>query len=262
MILLADPRTRDGTASKVQFDQYSHEAVHLFSCDVPLLLRQAVACQQPGFTLVDLGCGDGKDVFALKHAGLLDRAKRVIGVDLSELRVERFRENTGFEAFVSSADHVSQFPDASVDLVLSAMVIEHVPDDTKMLAEVHRFLKKDGRLYLSTIFKKAWAWYFRRSPDGRWVLDSTHVREYDSRKTVLDLVTNAGFCIDNVFVERLRPPLIHPILRIINKRIPICGINKVLLGNGPLARLSRFTVPIPRYRSIELVARKVEVSTK
>ena len=39
-------------------------------------------------------------------------------------------------------------PDASLDVVLSAHVLEHVPDTDAALAELHRILAPDGRLYL------------------------------------------------------------------------------------------------------------------
>jgi SAM-dependent methyltransferase len=43
-----------------------------------------------------------------------------------------------------------QFPDATFDLVISANVIEHVPDPVKFIREAARVLKPDGVCYLET----------------------------------------------------------------------------------------------------------------
>ncbi len=61
------------------------------------------------------------------------------------------------------------FADASFDVVVSFQVIEHIEDDTRFVAEVHRVLKPNGRFIVSTPNIKM---SLTRNP---W-----HVREYTS----------------------------------------------------------------------------------
>jgi 2-polyprenyl-3-methyl-5-hydroxy-6-metoxy-1,4-benzoquinol methylase len=236
------------------FDTYSRTAVHFYSLHVPPILAAAVAGLPDGYKLVDLGCGDGNIVNALKHKGLLDRAGSVTGVDLSELRAKRFTDFTGYPAIVSAGDRVEQIPDHSVDMVMSTMVIEHVPDDAVFLREMRRMLKPGGCIYVTTVLKLRGAWYFRRADDGRWVLDSTHLREYPSRENFEGVVTNEQFALSDVEVLRLKPPVIHPILRLINRVVPLRNVQTVFLEGGMLGWMEKITVPIPRYREIQVVA--------
>ena len=240
------------------FDQYSKQAVHFFSLNVPPLLRTAISMAPEGFTLADFGCGDGNLIFALKHQGLLDRSSGVVGIDLSPRRIARFQENTGYRGILSDSQHVDDKLTDRFDLIVCTMVIEHVDDDAVLLDQIRRKLKPGGLLYITTVFKKPGAWYFRRSPDGRWVLDSTHTREYESRQAFERLVTDGGYTLEGVVVKRLWPPVLHPVLRLMNRIIPLHGINRVFLQGGPLAWLEKITVPIPRYREIQLIARSAQ----
>jgi 2-polyprenyl-3-methyl-5-hydroxy-6-metoxy-1,4-benzoquinol methylase len=240
----------------VDFDDYSKNAVHFFSLDVAPLLRSLLEKRADKFTLLDLGCGDGNLVYALKQAGLLNKAGKVVGVDLSPRRLERFTAYTGFQGILSEGQKVEQIPDDSIDLVLNSMVIEHVPDDAALLAEIKRMLRPGGQLYITTVIKQPGAWYFRRAPDGHWVLDPTHLREYSSREVFEQLIHNAGLHICASNLAPLRFPVLHPILRAINRVVPLRAINQIFLRGGILTLLERIAIPVPRYRSIEVVACK------
>ena len=113
------------TGAMADFERYSRDALHFFSLDVPELLRQTIDGAGDRFTLVDLGCGDGNLVHALREAGLLERAAEVMGVDLSPERIERFEANTGCRGIVSGVQDVAAIADASVDTTVCTMVIEH-----------------------------------------------------------------------------------------------------------------------------------------
>jgi 2-polyprenyl-3-methyl-5-hydroxy-6-metoxy-1,4-benzoquinol methylase len=242
----------------MDFDQYSKQAIHFFSLNVPPLLRTAIDMAPDGFTLADFGCGDGNLIFALKYHGLLNRAKCVVGIDLSPQRIARFQENTGYRGILSDSQNVDDKLTDPFDIIVCTMVIEHVDDDAVLLDQIRRKLKPGGLLYITTVFKKPGAWYFRRSPDSRWVLDSTHTREYASRHAFEQLVTTNGYNLEQVAVKRLCPPLLHPVLRLINRVIPLRGINRVFLQGGPLSWLEKITIPIPRYREIQLIARSAK----
>jgi arsenite methyltransferase len=146
----------------------------------PARLRQALAnvhpevaarfygCGYPvpeallGTTVVDLGCGTGRDVFVI--AQMVGPTGRSIGVDMTaeQLEVarrteawhaERFgfaEKNTAFHQ--GQIEDLSFLADASVDVVVSNCVVNLSPRKDRVLAEVFRVLKPGGEFYLSDVF--------------------------------------------------------------------------------------------------------------
>lgn len=99
----------------------------------------------PGERVLDLGCGAGRFVAALRDAGA-----EPVGVELAEAALERARRN------VPGADLRRVAPDGSlplghgeVDVVWCSEVLEHVPDTIALLTEVRRVLKPGGRLLVT-----------------------------------------------------------------------------------------------------------------
>ncbi|MEZ4670026.1 MAG: methyltransferase domain-containing protein [Anaerolineae bacterium] len=103
---------------------------------------------QPGEQVLDVGCGTGKLVIAAKRA--VPRAT-LHGRDAAPEMIERARQNAS-QAHVeiglkASLIEAIDFPDNSLDVVMSSFVIHHLPDDlkTKAFAEIYRVLKPGGR---------------------------------------------------------------------------------------------------------------------
>jgi SAM-dependent methyltransferase len=130
------------------------------------------------------------------------------------------------------------------------MVIEHVPSDEAMLRQIARVLRAGGRAYISTVFKKPWAWYFHRC-NGRWALDPTHVREYTREGQLLDLLTRAGLTVLHSRKTLLAYPLIDPLLRVLG-----CS-RQVYLHSFLLRALRRIKLPILGYFNWEIVCQKM-----
>lgn len=99
---------------------------------------------------LDIGCGVGANYRILRHA-----AERVIGVDpASEAYVLAGKKGYD-QVFQASAEQLP-LPDASVDLILCADVLEHV-DDVATLRELFRVLVPGGTLLLSVpAFPSLW----------------------------------------------------------------------------------------------------------
>jgi len=97
--------------------------------------------------ILDVGCGDGNFSSLLKRAC---RAKEVYGIDISEKGVESARKN-GVKAFQLDIDAEDlPFEDNYFDAIFAGEVIEHLFDTDHFLDEVHRVLKPEGILVLST----------------------------------------------------------------------------------------------------------------
>ena len=98
-----------------------------------LLLGEARA----GERVLDLGCGAGRFVAALRDAGA-----DPVGVELAEGALERARRNVpGADLRALGPDGAIPLEDASVDLVWCSEVLEHVPDTAALLSEARRVLQ-------------------------------------------------------------------------------------------------------------------------
>jgi len=237
------------------FERYSTQSVHFFSAHVPVLLRQAIGRLQSAGAVADVGCGDGHLVWSLAANGLLGQGIQVVGLDLSPIRLRRFQDLTGYPGQLAQGSGAVTLADGSIDLTLSTMVIEHVPDDRGHAVELARITRPGGLLYLTTVIRKRGAWYFRKAPDGRRVLDPTHLREYASPEDVLKLVRDGGFDIESVQLSRLFFPIAHPILRWWHANWPVHDVQRLFLA-GRWHWLEKLVLPIPRYRAIEVLARR------
>ena len=107
-----------------------------------LLLAEA----QAGERVLDLGCGAGRFVAALRDAGA-----DPVGVELAEGALERARRNApGADLRALGEEGAIPLEDASVDLVWCSEVLEHVPDTAGVLSEARRVLRTGGRLLVTT----------------------------------------------------------------------------------------------------------------
>jgi ubiquinone/menaquinone biosynthesis C-methylase UbiE len=100
---------------------------------------------QPGERVLDLGCGAGRFVAALREAGA-----EPVGVELAEAALERARRNVpGADLRLVAPDGSLPLGHGEVDLVWCSEVLEHVPDTIAFLTEIRRVLKRGGRLLVT-----------------------------------------------------------------------------------------------------------------
>ena len=223
--------------------RYTEVARHFDRAELPALVTRLAP---PGpLALADLGCGDGPQFAALERGGLIGPTRPVYAVDLEADRLARVATRWSYiQTVVAAADRVPEIPDASLDFVISTMVMEHVPDERRYLDEIRRVLRPGGRAYLTTVFKRRWAWYFRKR-GGESVLDTLHLREYVDLPAFEALVLEGGRFRELVARE-LVPlwfPVLDPVLFRLGSRLP----------PRALGWLRRPRVPIPGYFSLEIV---------
>jgi ubiquinone/menaquinone biosynthesis C-methylase UbiE len=228
-------------------ERYTEVALHFEADRLPPLLERYLPAGP--LALADLGCGDGPLFAALERGGFIGPGRPVYAVDLETKRLARVSEHFPWiETVVAPADSVAEIADASLDAVCSTMVLEHVPDERAYLDEIARILRPGARVYLTTVFKKQWAWYFRRR-DGETVLDTSHLREYADVDAFVGLVT-AGDRFRVLALERrlLWFPLLDPLLFRLGARF-----SGLTTRRSTLRALRAAKIPIPGYYSLEVV---------
>ena len=103
---------------------------------------------RPGERVLDLGCGAGRFVAALRDAGA-----DPVGVELAEAALERARANVpGADLRLVEPDGSLPLEHASVDLVWCSEVLEHVAETEHVLLEMRRVLRPGGRALITVPF--------------------------------------------------------------------------------------------------------------
>lgn len=104
---------------------------------------------QPGARLLDVGCGSGLAVAALRRMGW-----DASGVEPDPAAVARARRR-GVPVQQGQLDEVA-YPPGSFDAVTMSHVIEHLPTPAPVLHEIHRILRPGGALVVVTPNADSW----------------------------------------------------------------------------------------------------------
>ena len=251
---------RYGVVGKEPSDFERYAAEKPFFCSSATIPRICqVAMEHAGGVFLDIGAGDGTKLRAALDRGLLRGFRKIVAVDISSERVGRLRSLLPeVEAHVGDVAPLV-LEDNSVDFVFSDQVIEHVPDDRAMIAEIHRVLKTGGVAFVGSVLKMSGAWYFHRN-GGQWRLDETHVREYESVIAYRTLFEGAGFSVvseHSTFVEYPAGELLMRLLLRI-KLVPAERAASIYEKSKFFRILKPLHVRVPRYRLIYVLLRKAD----
>ncbi len=107
-----------------------------------------------GRDVVDLACGEG-----FGSAMLAGTARHVIGIDISEdvIRHASGRYQASNLTFKCANAVQLPLPDHSADIVVSFETIEHLDNQSGMIAEIRRVLRPDGFLIISSPNSKVYS---------------------------------------------------------------------------------------------------------
>jgi ubiquinone/menaquinone biosynthesis C-methylase UbiE len=129
--------------------------------------------------VLDVGSGSG--LVTIKFATMLPSVK-ITGLELSEPVLEMARENTSSSSVTErvtfekgSADDMP-FEDATFDMVVCLSTLHLLENPVKMLDEIHRVLKPDGKFYIRD-YRRTWMGTF-----------SGHIKACYTPREVADLL--------------------------------------------------------------------------
>jgi SAM-dependent methyltransferase len=169
-----------------------------------LLLAEA----RPGERVLDLGCGAGRFVAALRDAGA-----DPVGVEIAEAALARARAvAAGADLRLLEPDGSIPLEHGSVDLVWCSEVLEHVADGAHLLQEARRVLRPGGRILVTVPYHgrlKAALIAFTRF-DAHFDPQGQHLRFF-TRGTLALSLQAAGFATPAVRAVG-GPPLLRETL--------------------------------------------------
>ena len=96
-----------------------------------------------GDHVLDVGCGTGSLTFTIANT---TKASKIVGIDPSEGFIEYVRSGNADPRVTFEIGDAQQlpYPDASFDKSLSQLVISHVPDPRRVVAEMLRVTRPGG----------------------------------------------------------------------------------------------------------------------
>ena len=145
--------------SLIRWATYYDRVTNLMTLGQAPRLRKITVDQAlitPGDSVLDVGCGTGEvTLLAKKRTGNgtvygIDPAPEMIAVARS--KAARKKLEIDFRVAVIEA---LPFPDSSIDVVTSSLMMHHLPEDLKVrgLAEIYRVLKPGGRLLIADFMR-------------------------------------------------------------------------------------------------------------
>lgn len=171
-------------------DMYKTEDVHWWHIAKRKFVEQFITAyiQKKELTILDVGCGTGKNIEALSRYG------DVWGVDSSPEALLFCKKRALIHVKKGEAEHLP-FNKGTFDLVCVLDVLEHV-DDERAIGEIKRVLKPNG-FVIVTVPAFWWLW-------SKWDEVLHHKRRY-TKKHIEEILTKEGFIV-------LRNTYIHSFL--------------------------------------------------
>jgi len=127
---------------KDQFYQIIGAPMLLKRLQMPAIFQSLAL--QPGMKALDIGCGSGYMTYQMAYNGAI-----AYGIDIIKIDDNYIPENLkGKLTFIQTDGETMPFEENFFDIILVSEVITQVPEPQKLIAEIKRVIKPDGRLVI------------------------------------------------------------------------------------------------------------------
>lgn len=119
----------------------------VFNISHDMFFKEMLHFLEEDSLILDVGCGTGKFTFSLYE---FDSNLKIHGVDLSEDMIGKAKSKLRDEPIEFKVGDVENLPyeSGSFDAITCSHSFHHYPDQRKALSEMHRVLKKNGKLMI------------------------------------------------------------------------------------------------------------------
>jgi len=136
---------------------------------------------QPGFRVLDYGCGPGG--YTIAAARLVGESGQVYALDIHPLAVKMVQRKAAKQGLVNietiTTDCATGLPDGHIDVALLYDILHGLSEPDAILQELHRVLKPEGLLSVdiqhlkkeeikARITRQGW---FKLVREGKWTLN-------------------------------------------------------------------------------------------
>lgn len=111
--------------------------------ELPMFQRMGLDVR--GKDVLEIGCGNGHGASLLNQGS----PRSYVGLDVMEEQIAKARQRyPAYQFLVQDAADLSQFGEASQDVVIIFGVLHHIPEWRKVIDEVRRVLKPGGNFFV------------------------------------------------------------------------------------------------------------------
>lgn len=146
--------------------------------------------------VLDLGCGTG-----LLTQVIEEKTKRVVGLDLTremldEAQLQSKKKDKSVLYILGDAEKLP-FLDGQFDCVMTRLTIHHFPQPIKIVKELARVLKPNGRMIISDIISDRDPEKQKNHNKVEQLRDPSHVK-FLNEEEILEVIQEAGLVIDGI----------------------------------------------------------------